>query len=220
MYYPFDTSGTFNDYSVNLCNAIGIDTTAVSSGAVNQAISFLLNTSYVQAQCFPKLRNTDVAFSFSLWINPSSSSAGGTLIHISLNSYGNSTCYDLLALNGTAALVYQLMITNTSVSNVQGPTISVNSWTHIAIIYSYKNGMSLYINGQFFTASPITGNLFLVDSTIPWYVTLGNVGSSAVVNCLSGSIPIVSGPFQGMIDEFRIYNRELNSQEICVLANP
>ncbi|CAF1543182.1 unnamed protein product, partial [Rotaria sordida] len=30
---------------------------------------------------------------------------------------------------------------------------------------------------------------------------------------------ISSGSFLGSIDEFRIYNRQLNNQEICVLAN-
>lgn len=73
---------------------------------MNQAISFALNTSYVQSQCFPKLRSSDLSFTFSLWVNPSSSSGADTLVHVSLNSIGNLTCYDLLALNGTGALVY------------------------------------------------------------------------------------------------------------------
>jgi hypothetical protein len=37
------------------------------------------------------------------------------------------------------------------------------------------------------------------------------------VNCPVGSIPIASGSYTGAIDDFRLYNRELDSQELCVL---
>lgn len=115
------------------------------------------------------------------------------------------------------------MMSNATVYNAQGPIIPVNSWTHIAVVYGYRNGIRLHINGQLIIASLTTGYLVTIDSSVRWYITLGNVGSSgpsASFSCASGSTPIVSGPFEGMIDEFRIYNRELNSQEICVLANP
>ncbi len=52
---------------------------------------------------------------------------------------------------------------------------------------------------------------------------LGNIspaGSSTPVNCPSGSPAIASGYFPGAIDEFRLYNRDLNTEELCVLANP
>ncbi|CAF2088792.1 unnamed protein product, partial [Rotaria magnacalcarata] len=42
---------------------------------------------------------------------------------------------------------------------------------------------------------------------------------SGSVGCKNGSIPIVPGAFAGALDEFRLYNRELTSQEVCVLAN-
>ncbi|CAF2966962.1 unnamed protein product [Rotaria sp. Silwood2] len=224
-YYPFDTTGIYNDYSVYLCNGIASGTTAVSSGRVNQAISFTSSTSYFQSQCFPKMRASDQSFSFSLWINPTSMTGGGTLVHLSSNLYGNgSTCYDPLVFTSSGALVSQWITTGpTSVSNVEGPVISANTWTHIAVVYGSTNGVRLFINGQFSTSSPNAGSLNLADPNNPWYITLGNkspLGSSASVNCLSGSISISSGGFSGSIDEFRLYNRELNNQEICVLANP
>jgi hypothetical protein len=54
------------------------------------------------------------------------------------------------------------------------------------------------------------------------YVTLGNNSPFSPIwtaGCLSSNLSLVSGPYRGAVDEFRLYNRELDSQEICVLAN-
>ncbi|CAF3452081.1 unnamed protein product, partial [Rotaria sp. Silwood2] len=98
-----------------------------------------------------------------------------------------------------------------------------NTWTHIAVVYGSTYGVRLYINGQFSTSSSTIGSISLQDPNVPMYIILGNMsplGASPSISCQSGSIPISSGPFSGAIDEFRLYNRELNNQELCVLANP
>ena len=81
----------------------------------------------------------------------------------------------------------------------------------------------LFIDGQFSTSvTPTTTLPTYEPSTSAIYMTLGNVGtlgSSGSTGCLSGASPIVSGVFQGSIDTFRLYNRELDSDEICMLAN-
>ncbi|CAF4556760.1 unnamed protein product [Rotaria sp. Silwood1] len=222
VYYPFDTTGTYNDYSVNLCNGIASGTTIASSGRVNQALSFTSSASYFQSQCYPRMRANDQSFSFSLWVNPTSTTSGGTLVHLSSNSNGNGTCYDLLVFTSTGALVCQWLYANNSADSAQGSVIPANTSTHVVVVYSYKSGVRLFINGQFSTSSN-AGSFSVFDASSPWYITLGNkspLGSSASLSCQSGSIPISSGSFSGSIDEFRMYNRELNNQEICVLANP
>jgi hypothetical protein len=118
------------------------------------------------------------------------------------------------------------MISSTATSSAQGPMIPANTWTHVAVVYLAANGVLLYINGQYSASSLNTGTLNLFDTTTsiyPLYITLGNLGSLGPlgsVSCPNGSIPISSGSFAGAIDEFRLYNRALDSQEICVLANP
>ncbi|CAF1165985.1 unnamed protein product [Rotaria sordida] len=222
VYYPFDTTGTYNDYSVNLCNGYAYSTTIISSGRVNQAISFTSSTSYFESQCFPRMRGNEQSFSFSLWVNPNSTTSGGTLVHLSTNSNANGTCYDLLVFTSTGYLICQWMTTTPSVSSAQGPVIPAYTWTHIAVVYSSTNGVRLFINGQFSTSSSYAASLYLYNSNVPLYITLGNqspLGSSAPLSCLSGSISISSGSFLGSIDEFRIYNRQLSNHEICVLAN-
>ncbi|CAF1146911.1 unnamed protein product [Adineta ricciae] len=221
VYYPFDSNGTWNDYSVNLCNGIASGTTAVSIGRVGQAVSFTSSTSYFQALCYPRLRSYEQSFSFSLWINPTSNIPSGTIIHLSTMANGSGTCYDLLAFTSSGALVCQWMQPGPNVNSTMGPSIPSNTWTHIAVVYNNVNGIRLFVNGQFATSSLNTGTLSLQDLNPVAYITLANVGSigpPVPASCLAGSIPISSGSFIGMMDEFRLYNRELDSQEICVLA--
>lgn len=223
LYYPFDTTGTYNDYSVSQCNSLITSATAISSGRVNQAISFTSNTSSVMSQCFPEFLNSYEAFSFSLWVNPTSTTGGGSLVHISANADGSGTCYDHLVFTSTGALVFQWLTTSTSASNARGPIIPANTWTHVAIVYGRSNGMRLFVNGYFSGSSSNAGSLGLYNSGTPQYIILGNIsplGPAAAPSCPSGSISVASGRFPGSIDEFRLYNREIDAQEICVLSNP
>jgi len=133
-----------------------------------------------------------------------------------------SICYDLLALTSTGALVVQLMGV-LSVAGLQGPVLSKNTWTHVAVIYSETNGVRLFINAQLsITSSLASVPYYLTRWDIPLYITLGNynpLNLAAGISCLTGAIPIISGPYTGGIDDFRLYNRELNNEELCVLAS-
>jgi hypothetical protein len=226
VYFPFNIVGPFSDYSVNLFNGIASNTTLISGGQIGQAIFFTSNTSYFQVQGFPEVRNVSTAnppFTFSLWINPATSTNGGSIIHISTSLIGNgSICYDLLALTSTGALVVQLMGLP-SVAGWQGSVVPKNTWTHVAVIYSQTNGVRLFINAQLSITSSLSSvpyNLTRWDT--PLYITLGNnnpLNLAAGVICSTGAIPIISGSYTGGIDDFRLYNRELNNEELCVLAN-
>lgn len=226
VYYPFSTTDTFNDYGFNLCNGVASGTTPVSAGRVGQAIAFVSNASYFQSQCFPRTRSNYPAFTVSIWINPTSTTGGGSILHISSLSNGSGICYDLLGLTPSGAIVTQWITAGPSVNSISGPIIPANTWTHVAVVYQSNNGVRLYINGQYSSASLNTAAITVYEmggAPAPWFMTLGNIspmGSSAAVNCLTGSVPIAAGAFPGEIDEFRAYNRDLNSEEVCVLANP
>jgi hypothetical protein len=221
-YYPFKTTGTFNDYSVNLFNGMAYGTTTLSEGPPSgQALYFSSNGSYFQAECFTTMQIGTFPFSISLWINPANITAGGSVVHISSIQNGSGNCYDLLAFTSTGALVVQLMQTAAMVDGVQGPVIPTNTWTHVAVVYGATNGLRIYINGQLttFSMTAIEGVNVIAS---PQYMTLGNnspVTQSASVSCKNGTVPLNPGPFNGAIGEFRLYNRELNTEEICVLAS-
>lgn len=222
-YYPFDTTGTYNDYSVNLFNGVGVNTVTLSPGRIGQAIYFPSNTSYFQAQCFITVKIQYQAFSISLWVNPSNATGGGSLIHISTLQGGNGTiCYDLLAFTSTGALVLQWPQVGSPVNASLGGIIPANEWTHIAVVYGIVNGIRLFINEQLSTESQNYANLNLQDPGYTMFVTLGTnspVGLATSTACPSGSIPFLPGQFIGAVDEFRFYNRELDSEEVCRLAD-
>ena len=148
-FYPFDTTGTFSDYSANYINGISMSTTSLSKGRLNQAIYFASSPSFFQALSYATVRTLSAAFSFSLWVNPASVGSGGSLVHVSSLQNGSGIpCYDLLAFTSTGAVVAQVMLaTYFNVSGTQGSILPINTWTHIAVIYGQTNGLRLFING-------------------------------------------------------------------------
>ena len=222
-HYPFDTVATFNDYSVNLFNGVSSGVTIISAGHFGQAINFSSNTSYFQAQCYPSLNINYQPYSFSLWVNPTTVGGGGSLVHLSPSQNGGGTsCYDLLSFTATGALVAQWTLSSTTANGTQGPVLPINTWTHVVVVYGQSNGLRLFINGQLSATSQNMGNLAVYYYGSQLYVILGNNSPYKPLpapSCVSSSLAVVPGWFMGAIDEFRIYNRELDIQEICVLAD-
>ena len=222
-YYPFDTTATTNDRSVHLCNGITAGTTVASAGRVNQALSFSTTTSYFQSQCYTSQRLLDQAYTASLWIRPTITTNGGTLARLSTNANGGgAACFDFLVFTAAGALVVQHMSVWGGMVALQGPLISVNVWTHLAVVYGSTDGLRLYVNGQLVVTTMTMGGVSAHSPMAPMYITLGNsspLGPSVSIACANGTIPISPGPYNGLIDDFRLYNRELNTQDLCVLVN-
>lgn len=222
-YYPFNSNGILNDYSVNLYNGFAFGVSNLAVGRIGSAAYFSTSTSFFQAKSLASLRSLNSPFSLSLWINPNNAGAGGTIVHVSISQNGNgSLCYDLLALTPTGNLLIQWMPSLSNVTGLLGPVIPSNTWTHVALAYSQTNGLRAYIDGQLSVSTMNTGTLTWLNDNDPLYIILGNIspfGSSAPIVCRVSGIPYTSGLYVGGIDEFRIYNRELDNQEICVLAD-
>ena len=60
-----------------------------------------------------------------------------------------------------------------------------------------------------------TGSTFAASGTTPNYLTLGNCQTGC--GCNAGAIG-APGPFQGVIDDWRIYSRELTTSDVCILC--
>jgi hypothetical protein len=228
-YYAFDTSGSYLDSSINVIHGTA-NLLITVSGRVNQAYSFQYTLSYFQSVAFTAY-SPDDPFSISLWVKPFSIN-GGTLIHLSTNIDGSSlACFDLLGFNSSGQLIGQLYSTYTScpptycrsTTNVGGPIMTANTWTHIVLTYSSVNGLTLYTNGTLrgvttpFSSFPLSSP----DYKVRPYMTVGNQGtSSSIPACTGGSPSLSSAAYQGIIDELRVYSRELSITEICSLFNP
>jgi Concanavalin A-like lectin/glucanases superfamily len=140
----------------------------------------------------------------------------------SLQNGSGIPCFDLLALTSNGSIIAQAMISLTNTIDLQGPTLPLNTWTHLAVVHGVSNGMRLFVNGEVVASSRPSISI-PINTHAVWYVTLANTnpqGSPNPTDCPAGnSTSIVSGPFAGAIDDFRLYVRELDAQEICVLAN-
>ena len=232
-YYPFDTSGSYLDRSMNALHGVANSLTTVS-GRVNQAYAFQDSSSYFQSMSFTAYE-PDEPFSVSLWVKPHNVN-GGTLIHISTGISGQShSCFDLLGFGLTGQIVgqvfngYSSCCTNTAGTtfcpcqntiNAGGPILPVNTWTHIVLTYSQSNGVALYTNG---TLQDISNPFSSFSSATPDYeirpyMTVGNpTTTTSNPSCLIGSPSLYPAAYQGAIDELRLYSRELSKNEICSL---
>lgn len=79
-------------------------------------------------------------------------------------------------------------------------------WTHVAALYD-GNAMKLYRNGLLVGSTPKTG---LIDSAPGVTTAIGNQPATATGG---------ARPFDGLIDDVRVYTRALEEMEIALLAD-
>jgi len=211
-HFAFD--GTYNDIGPNSMKETHTSQSnsgvALVTGRVNQAINFNLSNSYSQSCGYYSLGQNQ-PYSIAMWVNPSF--PGGTLFHLSSDATGSGAwCLPMIGFNSNGSIVGQTWNGSRAISLV-GPILPINNWTHVVLTYSSTNGLQLYINGGLYSSAPI--DRFAASNRI-MCVTLAN--SLLGTNCQTGSISM--GAFQGVIDEFYVYNRELNDAEVCPLAHP
>ncbi|CAF1122983.1 unnamed protein product [Adineta ricciae] len=210
-YYSFD-NGSLLDSGPNKINgtAVGASRTA---GRVNDSLLFNTSGAYFQAGGFTLLGVVGHEYSISLWVNKlSSASAGGTLAHVSGSSNGTLWCISMLGLTTSDEIIGESW--NNSIVAVQGPALVAGVWTHIVTSYSLTNGVRLWINGSLIGSSP---QFTYAASNLANWITIGTTFSDAV-QCAHGNVSI--GQFYGMIDEMKVYSRELTSSDVYQLANP
>jgi hypothetical protein len=234
-YYTFDVGQSYLDSSINVIHGIANLLINVP-GRVNDAYSFQYQYSYFQSIAFTAYSPNE-PFSVALWVKPFVVT-GATLIHISTGINGSSeSCFDLLGFSSSGQLIGQVynswvtccLVNNVTVcpckgtANVGGPIMMVNTWTHIVLTYSSANGLTLFTNGTLqgvqypFSSFPTTGP----DYHIRPYMTVGNpTTTGSIPGCIGGGPSLSPAAYQGLIDELRVYSREITITEICSLFNP
>lgn len=126
---------------------------------------------------------------------------------------GLGWCIPIIGLSSSYQIIGQSWNQTGSVP-VIGPVVPLTTWTHVVHSYSATNGVRLWING---TLIGSTGPFMYAPSGARNTITLGS-SLNGTANCAFGNI--VKGQFYGMMDELRVYSRELNASEVAVLANP
>jgi hypothetical protein len=210
-YYSFDCSS----YPAWDSGPNGITGTAVAlvsgeGGRVGQSYLFNSNSAYFQATGLVLLGQSYSPYSFAMWVNPSVTN-GGTILHVSSSTDGTGWCVPFIGLSSSGQLVVNSW--NGGVIQVNGPVLTVGHWVHIAQTYSQADGIILYINGILYAQS---SSFVYAAYGAPMTVTLGQ-SLSGNLCAHSGVVP---GYYQGEIDEFYIYSRELSQADVTTLANP
>ena len=156
----------------------------------------------------------DQPFSITLWIQPQKLS--GTVVHLSTASTGGgSRCFPLLGFASDGALVAQVLTDSGVVATVVGPVLQVpsTSWVLVVQTWSAANGLRLYVNRDL--VKSVAAPSFLGSEATPNYLTLGNCGDGCG-QCSSGLVN-KPGPYAGAIDDWRVFSRELTSDDVCTL---
>ncbi|CAF4046768.1 unnamed protein product, partial [Rotaria magnacalcarata] len=193
-------------------NGAGTNVAYSTSGRMNNCLSLLSNSSYVQVTNLVLLGTVGRPYSFSIWIKPNTV-AGGTIFHVSSGTTGLGWCIPMLGFTNSGNVGAQGW--NGSFVSITGPVVATNVWTHLAVTYGPSDGLRLYVNGaQYGSAS---GRYTYQAAGTPVSLRFGSSLSDLGV-CASGVIKM--GQYNGYIDEFKLYSRELSSANVYNLANP
>lgn len=216
-YYPFD--GNANDQSSNHLDGEiqnGVTFTQDASGKANSAVTFDGTSGYILVQDNNGILSPDVV-SISFLVNLTDVASRSALINkVDINSsfglsYGinvsSPTTNDKFNF-GIVPNGFDCSSSNYDLTNIidNGIAIGVNKWYHVVATFS-DSSQKLYVNGALTTSIKrsfgslnkcSTNKSFLMGG---WW--LGDIIS-----------------LHGSLDEVRVYNRELNQDEINELAKP
>ncbi len=178
-------------------------------GRFEKALSFDGVDDYVDGGQVLDFERTD-PFSVSVWFKKSQSGHFDGLVS-RMDATGPNYRGWLLSIPGDDIVRFQLRSTETSAMQVSTTqTVPVGVWTHITVTYdgsSLASGVEIYINGVKQGLTVEQDNL--AGSTL--------AGSTADFNI--GARDDGVGSAKGDIDEVRVYDRALGSDEVEALYN-
>lgn len=194
-----DSSGSNNDGTL-----VG-GPTWTTVGRVNGALLFDGVNDRVTVPDAPGLDLSSVPFSFGAWFNAYSngSSGSGTILSKSRSSAGNGDYSYVLRVAGSGYT--QIMLSLAGVGCSQGPWSGVipnflNNWHHIMVVAD-TNTIYWYIDGVP-AGTEVRSACTYFDGTDDLHI--GSVFDSVYA-------------FDGIIDDVRIYNRDLAASEVLQL---
>lgn len=199
-HWPFDeTSGTTASDFAGTANGILNNMTDADwvSGEVNNALQFDGNNEYVDLGSSGCMASGEGTVSF--WVNPSNPDNYDRIFIQGADECG--TKYMAVWYNGK---IYFLITPSDSADrpDINTTTIPSGTWSHVTWIFDGQGEHDVYVNGN-----PSEG-------TYEWsYFTLASVGGGNYFGTRAAS----GNYFDGTLDDFRIYDRELSPGEILSL---
>jgi hypothetical protein len=189
---PTDASGNGNDATINGDPDTGI------SGAVNGA--YALDGDFLE---LPAFTPSDDSVSVSMWLNIDSLETAAEFFF-----WGDDpTQFELLHLAGSLQFFYWDGSGKIGIGGT-GETLPTGEWVHVAGTYDDSTGeWALYVDGtEIATANDPIGSTGVDDVSFS--------GNASRV----GVHPGVGRQMAGSIDEVRVYDRALSTQEVLTLS--
>jgi hypothetical protein len=179
-------------------NGYGVTSTP---GKVKQAFDFDGQTDYALASGFTDLGTSNVPYSFTGWVKIPPTETDGNIIHM----VGGGWCLPPVALSSGKLRGYSW---NGGGVSVAGTTnLAPGTWYHFANTWDATNGLRIFVNGV------------LENSTAQATYIASGISNSLYFGYSPGVCAGDTGWFNGAIDDLRVYNYSLSSQEISQIYN-
>jgi hypothetical protein len=213
-YYPF--TGNANDSSGNKINGTvqGASLTADRFGNLNSAYNFNGTSNYIV------LSNTFLngaivtQMSYSIWFKIASYPSSGNAYTLSdKNAYWRQVQM-FIGSNGGINFWWtypnpQAYYGTYSSVNI----VTLNKWNNYTVVLN-GNILNAYLNGNLITSFIQNSNNGSIDFS---YLTQGNSTSTNLIGVQNSLSPGFQYYFNGQIDDLRVYNRTLTTNEIAYL---
>ncbi|CAF1336475.1 unnamed protein product [Adineta ricciae] len=204
----------FDDSSIGDHGPSGISSLTSNTTLANNSLLFNSTSSYFQSSAFVLLAIGNRSYSLCLWLKPFRTN-NITILHVYQLNQTNSVkwCSIRVSLNQQSQLRVQAR-SSTGVVTLLGPSIGTNVWTHVVQTYSSINGIQLYINGTFYNKSSSSD---YQGGSKPVTIQLGgSLSNGTNGSCFDWTID--DDEYEGWMDEFRVYSREVTSNEVQALS--
>jgi len=178
-------------------NATANNITYTSSGKFNKAADFNGTNSYAETSLTTNL----TSFTWSCWINPDVAWSGDiTTIVKGFYSGASNTNYQYLGYTG-GDFRFQFRDNTTTAHVSSSVTPAVGQWSHIVATVDGGTSVKIYINGVL-TGSGTNSR------------TISNTNAVSI-----GGASSIFGPFDGQIDQVRIYQGAIAQEQVTELYN-
>ena len=182
--------------------------------ASGQSLSLIGDAEHLEQRVeVPHSSSLDIASAITMaaWVKPTGASWDGILAKSpsdgsSPNHAGN---YEFRIENGGRRLqfLHQRGGVNDTIGYSSTGTVNTGSWSHVAVTVVDSGAVNFYINGAL-AGTAVHGGNFGALTTSPLYI--GNRGDFASPTT----------PFDGLIDDVRLYNEALTAAQIQALFGP
>lgn len=198
-----DGSGTSaTDSSTNANTGTLTGGPAWTTGQIGSAVDFDGTDDYVTVADADALDVADSThFTLTGWFNRDTFTADHTIIAKRNGQAAGDTGYVLYVDDANDDVVFEVSDGTDEYSRTSTSSFTSSGWQHVAAVFDDTLGMTIYINGTV-KQDAASG-------------TLGNIGSLAnTVAFRSGAESDAGSPFDGKLDEIRLYNRVLSPDEV------